>query len=193
MTTGQRTMLRVVSALIALTLVAGACLLIGQVVVSMTGGGDFLLPVAQWYRSLRGTAWSDASVVYAGVALVIVGLLLIAVVVLGRPRLFRLAPPEDTVEVVILPRAVAQMLRRQADAVPGVGSASAEVSKDVARISVSAPLAAPEQVEQDLARALTHALKQIPWIQMPRLEIEVVSGRDHPIVALGADPAGRSR
>jgi hypothetical protein len=177
---GQRIMLRVLSALVALALIAGACLLIGQVVVGMTGGGDFLVPTAHWYDALRETPWGDASVVYTGTALLVTGLLVIVVVVLTRPRLFTLARPEEAVEVVIAPRAVAQMLRRQAEAVPGVGAASVEVSRVLARISVTAPLASPEKVEQSLAEALAHGLKQVPWTRVPRLEIEVIGSRDLP-------------
>lgn len=179
MSIGQRIMLRVLSALLALALVASASLLIGQVVVGMSGGGDFLVPTSDWYAALRTTTWNDASVVYTGIALLIVGLLVLVVVVLSRPRLFTLARPEDTVDVVIPPRAVAQMLRRQAEVVPGVGAASAEVTRDLARISVTAPLASPATVEQDLAAALTHGLKKVPWSRMPRLEIEVIGPREN--------------
>ena len=180
MSTGQRIVLRALSALVALILVAAAGLLIGQVVVGVTGGGDFLVPTADWYRELRRTPWSDSDVVYAGIAFLVVGLLLLVMVVLARPRLFPLARPEAAVDVVIPPRAAAQMLRRQAEAVPGVGAASAEVSRDLARISATAPLASTEKVEQDLAAALTHGLKKIPWTRPPRLEIEVIGARDRP-------------
>ena len=180
MSTGQRITLRVLSALVALALIAGACLLIGQVVLGMTSGGSFLVPTADWYESLRMTPWDDASVVYVGIGLVVVGFLLLVAVVLARPRLFSLARPEDHVDVVIAPRAVAQMLRRQAETVPGVGSASAEVSRDLARISVTAPLASPPAIEQELASTLTHGLKQIPWARMPRLEIEVIGAQAPP-------------
>ncbi|MFV0533667.1 MAG: DUF6286 domain-containing protein [Cumulibacter sp.] len=191
MNTAQRIMLRVVSALVALALVVGGCLVIGQVVVGMTSGSDFLIPTDEWYDALRTTNWDNSSPVYVAVALTIVGFLLLLVAALTKGRLFTLAPPADDVDVVVPPRAIAQMLRRQAEAVPGVGSASAEVSRDLARISVTAPLAATEAVEQDLAQALSHGLKQLPWVRVPRLEIEVIGPREHPLVPGDTPPAGR--
>lgn len=178
MNVGQRILLRVTSALVALAMIAGASLLIGQVVVGITGGGNFIVPTEDWYATLRRTAWNDASTVYAGIGLVVVGILLLAVVLLTRPRLFTLARPDDAVDVVIPPRAVAQMLRRQAEAVAGVGTASAEVDRDLARITATAPMASTDRVERDLAQALAHGLKLIPWSRMPRLEIEVIGARD---------------
>lgn len=178
MSTAQRIVLRVVSALVALALVAGAGLLIVEIVVQMTGGENLLAPTAAWYDSLRDTVWGSTTPVYAGIALVVAGLLLLAAAALARPRLFTLARPQHGVEVVIPPRAVAHMLCRQAETVAGVATASAEVDRDLARISVTAPLIAPQKVEQDLALVLTHGLKKIPWTRVPRLEIEVIGGRE---------------
>lgn len=179
MTTTQRIVLRVVSALMALVLIAGCALIIGQVVVGLTGGGDFLVPTADWYRAMRSTPWNDADVVYFGIGLAVVGTLLIAIARLTRPRLITLAEPAEDVQVVMPPRAVAQMLRRQAEAVPGVATVNVEVSGALARINATAPLADPNQVEQDLVQTLTHALKKIPWTRMPRLEIEVLGAPPH--------------
>ena len=94
-----------------------------------------------------------------------------------RPRLIRLRPPKDTVEVVVAPRTVAQILRRQAESVPGVASASAEVQSGTARITASAPLASPDRITRDLESALSHGLKQIPWHSLPQLQIEISSDR----------------
>lgn len=187
MTITQRIVLRVVSALMALMLIAGCALIIGQVVVGLTGGGDFLVPTADWYRALRSTPWNDADVVYTGIGLAVVGILLVVIARLTRPRLITLAEPVEDVHVVIPPRAVAQMLRRQAETVPGVATVNVEVSGDLARINATAPLADPDQVEQDLVQTLTHALKKIPWARMPRLEIEVLGAPPHAVEPISTD------
>lgn len=179
MTTAQRILLRVISALLALVLIAGCGLIVGQVVVGLTGGGDFLVPTARWYDALRSTPWNDADVMYAGIGLMVVGTLLIVIARLTRPRLITLAEPVEHVQVVIPPRAVAQMLRRQAETVPGVATVNAEVTGDLARINATAPMADPDQVEQELVQTLTHALKKIPWERMPRLEIELLGAPPH--------------
>ncbi|WP_106847890.1 DUF6286 domain-containing protein [Blastococcus sp. Marseille-P5729] len=174
MSTGQRVLLRTISALVGLVLLGLAGLGIGEIVSWLTGGGEFLLPTASWYAALRSTPWKAMEVVYAGIALLIVGLLLLLVAGLSRPRLFALTKPTEEIDVVIPPRAVAQMLRRQAEAVSGVASASVEVTKDVARVNATAPLASPDRVQRDLEEAITHALKQIPWSRMPRIDLEIV-------------------
>lgn len=176
MSTGQRILLRTVSALVGLLLLGLAGLGVGEIVSGITGGGDFLLQTSAGYSTLRSTPWEAIEVVYVGIALLIVGLLLMLIAALTRPRLFPLSQPTDGVDVVIPPRAVAQMLRRQAEAVSGVASASVEVTKDVARVNATAPLASTERVQRDLEEAITHALKQIPWSRMPRIDLEVVGG-----------------
>ena len=177
MSTGQRILLRFTSALVGLLLTGIAVLGAGQVVAGMTGGGDFIVPAHAWYDVLRTTTWGSQSVVYVGVGLLIVGGLLVLVSLMTRPRLFALARPTDGVDVVIAPRAVAQMLRRQAEAVPGVSSASVEVTADVARVNATAPMASPERVARDLEATLTHGLKKIPWSRLPRIDLELVSAR----------------
>lgn len=177
MSTGQRILLRFVSALVGLLLLGAALLGIGQVIAGMTGEHDFILPFSDWYHRLRTIEWSATETVYAGVGLLVVGLLLLLVSLLTRPRLFALARPTESIDVVIAPRAAAQMLRRQAEAVPGVSSASVEVTPGVAQINAVAPMASPERVERDLEAALTHALKKIPWARLPRIELEVISER----------------
>lgn len=174
MSTGQRILLRTVSALLGLLLLGIAGLGIGEIVSGLTGGGEFLLPTSSWYAALRSTPWEAFEVVYVGIALLIVGVLLMLLASLARPRLFPLSKPTDDVDVVIPPRAVAQMLRRQAESVSGVAAASVEVTQDVARVNATAPLASPERVQRDLEDAITHALKQIPWSRMPRIDLEVV-------------------
>ncbi|WP_153505806.1 DUF6286 domain-containing protein [Cumulibacter manganitolerans] len=190
MSTGQRILLRFVSALAGLLLVGAALLGLGQIVAALTGSGDFIVPFSLWYRSLRTTPWSAGAVVYTGIGLLVGGVLLIVVATLSRPRLFALARPTDDVDVVIAPRAVAQMLRRQAEAVSGVATASVEVSADVARVNATAPLAGYERVEADLEAALTHALKKIPWQRLPRLDLEVVDGQPRTEAATLSGPAG---
>lgn len=193
MSTAQRVVLRLVSALLALTLIVGSVLLVGEILVQLTGGENLLLPTDEWVAALRRTPWGSAAVVYAALAFIVAGLLLLAVVLLTRPRLFHLARPADDVQVMMPPRAVAQMLRRQAETVAGVATASAEVDRDLARISVTAPLADPRQVEQELAAALTHALKKIPWVRIPRLEIDVAAAQDRRPTPVEAEPGAGAR
>lgn len=177
MSGGQRLLLRFVSALVGLVLVAAGLLAVGNVVAWLAGEHDFLGVGRRVYRSLHQTSWGAQEVVYTGIALLVLGLLLLMVSLVTKPRLISLAQPTEGLDVVIAPRAVAQMLRRQAEGVPGVASASVEVTAAVARVSVLAPLASPDRVQRDLEEAVTHALKKIPWTRLPRLELEVASDR----------------
>lgn len=177
MTTGQRILLRAVSALVGLVVVAALLVGIGQIIAGLTAGDDFIIPTSDWYTNLRETPWNDQSVQIVGITAIVVGLLLITVAVVTRPRMIALRPPKDSVTVVISPRTVAQILRRQAESVPGVASASAEVQSGTARITASAPLAHPDRITQDLEKALSHGLKQIPWHTLPQLQIEISSDR----------------
>ena len=191
MTTAQRIVLRGLSALVGLALLAAAGLGIGQVVAGLAGDDDFIVPTSRWYAALRSTPWDAPETVYAGIGLLVGGAVLVLVSLLSRPRLFRLTRPTDGVDVVVAPRAVAQMLRRQAEAVHGVATASVEVTKDVARVSVLAPMVSPARVERDLEEALTHALKKIPWSRVPRIDLEVIGdGPPAPAGAAAGAPSG---
>lgn len=190
MSTGQRILLRATSALVGLVLVAALVLGVGQIVAGLVGGDEFIVPTGQWYDALRTTAWDDPDVLLVGVAAVVIGVLLLLVALLSRPRMIWLRAPKDGVEVRIAPRTVAQILRRQAEAVPGIASASAEVNAGTARITAQAPLAHPDTISRELELTLAHALKQIPWTQLPNLQVEISSDRGSSVVT--ADSSART-
>ncbi|GAB3299530.1 hypothetical protein EK0264_18000 [Epidermidibacterium keratini] len=190
MSTSQRILLRATSALVGLVLVAALVLGVGQIVAGLVSGDNFIVPTSQWYDALRTTAWDDPDVLLVGIAALIIGVLLLLVAVLTRPRLIGLRAPKDGVEVRIAPRTVAQILRRQAEAVPGIASASAEVNAGTARITADAPLAHPDYISRELERTLSHALKQIPWSQLPSLQVEISSDRGSSVVT--AQPPART-
>ncbi|PRZ43700.1 hypothetical protein CLV47_102391 [Antricoccus suffuscus] len=194
MTTANRVINRLLSALLGLVLLVAGLAGVIEVLVSLFGGAHFVVPTDKWLATLRSTPWNAESVVLVSTIVVVVGIVLIISGVAARARIIGLRKPKDTVEVVASARAVAQILRRQAESVSGVASASSEVSARGARVVADVPMADPQRIEVMLSQVLSETMRKIPWTSAPTLRVEVSSGqpkdaRGPSRVAVGGRPA----
>lgn len=177
MTTGNRVLNRVLAALVGLVLLGGALLALAEIIVGLFGGDHLLVPKDRWLAGLRETTWAAGSVRLVATALVVLGLLLLVAGMTARARLLPMRAPKASITVTASARSLAQILRRQAETVPGVSGATAEVSARTARVTATVPLADPARVERELATVLGRSLSLIPWPQTPALRIEISSPR----------------
>lgn len=180
MSTSNRVVNRLLAALLALVLFLAALLGFAEILTALFGGGRLIIPRDEWLADLRALTWDAGSVRVFATALVVVGLLLLIAGISARSRILPMRPPNPSVVVTASARGLAQILRRQAESVPGVAEASAEVSAKAARVVVSVPLADPARVERELGTVLATSLRQMPWAQPPELTIELNSPRESP-------------
>lgn len=175
MTTANRVINRLLAALLGVVLLIAGLVAAIEVLVSLFGGAHFLVPTDTWLATLRSTPWNAESVVLAATGVLVVGVVLLVAGIAARDRIISMRKPKDTIEVVASARAVAQILRRQAESVSGVSSASSEVSARGARVVATVPIADPQRVEAELSRVLSDTLRTIPWATAPTLQVEVSS------------------
>ncbi len=177
MTTANRVINRLLATLLGLALLIAGLVAAIEILVSLFGGSHFLVPTDTWLASLRSTPWNAESVVLVATGGVVVGIVLLVAGIAARARIISMRKPKDTVEVVASARALAQILRRQAESVSGVSSASSEVSARGARVVANVPMADPQRVEAELSQILSASLRRIPWAGAPELQVEVSSGQ----------------
>lgn len=176
MTTANRVINRLLAALLGLVLLIAGLVAAIEILVSLFGGTQFLVPTDTWLSTLRATPWNAESVVLVSTGVLVVGVVLLVAGIAARSRIISMRRPKDTIEVVASARAVAQVLRRQAESVSGVSSASSEVSARGARVVATVPMADPQRVESELSDVLADTLRKIPWATVPTLQVEVASG-----------------
>lgn len=176
MTTANRIINRLLAALLGLALLIAGLVAAIEILVSLFGGAHFLVPTDTWLDTLRSTPWNAESVVLVATGVLVVGVVLLVAGIAARSRIISMRRPKDTIEVVASARAVAQVLRRQAESVSGVSSASSEVSARGARVVATVPIADPQRVEAELSQVLSETLRKIPWASAPTLQVEVSSG-----------------
>ncbi len=175
MTTANRVINRLLAALLGLALLIACLVAAVEILVSLFGGAHFLVPTDTWLANLRSTPWNAETVVLVATGIVVVGVVLLIAGIAARSRIITMRKPKDTVEVVASARAVAQILRRRAESVSGVSSASSEVSARGARVVANVSMADPQRVEAELSQVLSDSLRKIPWASVPTLQVEVSS------------------
>lgn len=126
---------RVVSALLALTLLFGSLLAVVEITAAALDRGHVLVPYPDWTDWLRTHTWNDSIVQVLLGGLVVVGLLLLLLAVRrGKPAALSLRNRTDGVDVTASRRSVEKSLAGAAARTSGVAGASASVSRRTARV-----------------------------------------------------------
>src|SRR3954471_17703624 len=97
---------RIVSALLAVLLVAGGLLVAVEIVLAQLGRPAWLIPWRAWASWLGGQTWASSGIRLILVGLVVVGLVLLILALRpGKPRSLALPATDSNVHVSIARRA----------------------------------------------------------------------------------------
>ncbi|GAA4917769.1 hypothetical protein LX16_3844 [Stackebrandtia albiflava] len=123
----MRTFNRLASMLLGLALAALGIVIGLEAVMVIAGADPVLIPGSRWYRSLTGTGFDSPVVLYAGIAAIVVGLVVLFLEL--RPwRPVRMATSVDE-DWYVQRRGLERGVAGAVDQVPGVTGARAKVSK----------------------------------------------------------------
>lgn len=146
------TLTRLLSALVALALVAVGAVILIEVVANWTGNGFAILPT-DWPTQLRLTAWDDTIVRNSLLIALTVGVVLLLVAFWRRPPL-TVDSRHDGVRIER--HALETSLRRRLDSLDGVSSSRVRVDKSRIRATVDTTRRlAPEAVRDRALDELT--------------------------------------
>jgi hypothetical protein len=176
----MRAVNRLVVALLSLVIAGAGLLAAAEVLVARTSWPHkppLVVPYNSWLDYLRPHTWNETVVRLISIAAIVVGLLLVVAAIVGRERRVRMVSAHPDVDMSTSRRSLARTLRKEAGAVDGVGSATARVRKHTARISATARLGDPGEVEQRVRSTVTSRLGDIALVETPRLAVRVRAER----------------
>ena len=126
---------RVVSALLALTLLFGSLLAVVEIAAAALDRGPVLVPYPDWTDWLRTHTWNDPIVQVLLGGLVVVGLLFLLLALRrGKPAALSLRNRTDGVDVTASRRSLEKSLSAATARTSGIAAASASVSRRTARV-----------------------------------------------------------
>ncbi|MFU8875301.1 DUF6286 domain-containing protein [Micromonospora sp. SL4-19] len=126
---------RLLAFLLSLGLALGAVLVLIEIVAHAVGAKPFVLNWPGLYRWASGTTWGSGSVRLIGVALAVIGLLLLAAQLKPRrPDRLRLQPVDPATDAAITRRGLARTLRYAAIEVGGVHDAHVTLGRHLVRL-----------------------------------------------------------
>lgn len=154
-----RAVRRVVSAAVALTLLALSVITLVEVIAAALDRPPWLIDEGIVRDDLAARPWDDPGVILLSSALLVVGLSLLAVsLARGRARSVALDSGDDGASLSVRRRSLERYLAGVAAAQPGVRTATATVKRGTLKVRAEAtPLDAPlarERVQQAIAERL---------------------------------------
>ena len=176
----MRTVTRLVSALLALALLAGGLLVALEVAAAGLGREDHLvLPWRDWRETLLDTPWDDFAVRLVCAILVAVGaLLLFMLLAPRRPRAVGLAPRVDGATADLDRSGLERWLAIRVGKADGVASSDVRVRRGTARVQAVTPSRETASVEQSVANAAHAALAELGVASSLPVRVSVVSRRE---------------
>lgn len=169
---------RILAALFALALLLGGLLGAIEIVLARLGRPAWLLPHPQWSAWLGEQSWDTGAVRTALVALVVLGLLLVAVAVRrGKPRTLPLAPrPGRTpagVNVTANRRGVETSLTAAARRTSAVSSAATKLGRRTATTTVVTTARSAANLQGDVTAAVSRRLAELGLTDKVRPRVTV--------------------
>lgn len=166
---------RLLAALLSLTVVAGAVLLIGEVARWALGMPEWVVPYRDWWRTLDDLSVGDDRFLVVAAIVAAVGLLLL-VFELGprRPTNLATAPLADRVTTVATRGGVRSVAVSAARNVSGVRSASASVRRRSVGVIVHTRVrdVVPD-LRQSVRDAVEESLTDLELRSRPRVRVSV--------------------
>jgi hypothetical protein len=171
---------RLAAALVSLTVVAGAVLLVGEVIRWALGMQEWVVPYQDWWRSLNDdlSVGDDRFLVVAAIVAVLGLLLLLFELVPRRPTDLATAPLADGVTTVATRGGVRSAAVSAARSVSGVRSASASVRRRSVGVTVHTRVrdVAPN-LRQSVREAVEESLTALELRSRPRVRVSVKEDR----------------
>ena len=157
--TAARSVTRVVAALLALALLAGALLTLVELILAALDRRPWVVPHAHWRQWLVEHSWDDATIRAVLVGLVVIGLVLILLGLRrGRPGSIELPPDLPGVHVRASRRSVEMSLAAAAARVTGVTDAQASAGRRSVRVTARTLTSQPE-LQQHVTAAVAGRLE----------------------------------
>ena len=168
---------RVVSAVLALALLAGGLIVAVEIVVAGFDRRPWVLPHDDWYTSARTRTWDAAPPRWIFIGLVVAGLLLL-LLQLARRRPTALALTPGAVPTEIGRRSLERSLAREATGVDGVAAAKARIKKERAEVRASSNRRQTEDLEPRVVQALDRRLGALGLARPPSVRVRVQGRSD---------------
>jgi hypothetical protein len=175
-----RTVTRLVSALLAVALLAGGLLVALEIAAAALGReDDLVVPWRDWRQNLLDTPWEDYTVRVVLAAMVVGGvLLLLLLLARRRPTAVRLAGRADGTTAELDRSGLERHLTSCLQRVEGVGGTSVRVRGGKARISAVTPARDTAPVESSLRGAADQALGELGLASSLPVRVAVSSRRE---------------
>jgi hypothetical protein len=163
---------RVVSAVLALGLLAGGLIVAVEIVVAGFDRRPWVLPHDDWYDSARTRLWEDAPPRWIFIGLVVAGLLLL-LLQFARRRPTALSMTPGGVPADLGRRSLERSLVREATRVDGVSAAKAKVNEDRVDVVASSNRRQTGDLEPRVTQALDRRLGALGLARPPSVRVKV--------------------
>ncbi|MGI9119748.1 MAG: DUF6286 domain-containing protein [Acidimicrobiales bacterium] len=166
---------RVLSAVLALALAVGGLLVAVEIVLGGLDRGPWILPYDRWERTAVDTPWSDGNIRLLSLALVVVGVLVLAVqVARRRPDALALAGSGQSTTSLDC-KGVERWLAERVERVEGVAGAQVKVGRKAAVVRATAIGRDRAEVERKVGDAVRRHLEELALAQPLRADVGVAS------------------
>lgn len=171
----MRTFTRVISAVLAVALLAGGVLGVIEVLLAASGRQPWLVPGDRWDRNLRTTPWRDNAAVVAAIILLAVGLLLLLSQLLRRrPASYEVTvPPEARARAEVSRRGIERAAGQAASQIDGVDKVHARAGAKSLRIDARTSRTSDDTLETAVSDAVGNALMPLQLRNPPPLDVRV--------------------
>lgn len=165
---------RILAAVVALALFAGAVLVVAEVVAAVFGDRPWAIPYRQWYGDGATTAWDSTLVRLVSAGLVAVGLVLIvSQLAPRRPERLRVAHRNDGARADVGRRSVEQSVQRAVMPLDGVAGADVRGQRRSVRVRVQSSRRVPGDLEHKVREAAAGRLAELGLAERLRLDVSV--------------------
>lgn len=175
----MRTANRIVSAVLAVALLAGGLVLAVEIVFGFLGRErPLVLPWDEWYAEARSTPWSDPDLRLAFVLMIVAGVLLLLLEAASRrPLAVPMAGGDGGTAADLDRRGLERWLSRRLSAVDGVADAKVRIRKKGAAVAASTTARETEPVRDQLRVEAHQALGELDLASSMAVKVSVRSRR----------------
>ncbi len=170
---------RVLSAVLALALAVGGLLVAVEIVLGGLDRGPWILPYDRWERTALGTPWSAGNIRLLCLALLVVGVLVLAAqVARRRPETLALAGSGGRSTTSLDRRGVERWLAERVERVEGVAGAQVKVGRKAAVVRATAvgrERGERVEMERKVGDAVRRHLEELALAQPLRADVGVAS------------------
>lgn len=176
----MRVLLRLLSPLLGLALaVAGALTTLeAGWALARPDSQPLVAPWTDWRAALAGYTWADTAVLVVAVALVLLGLLLLALGSSARRHDVPLTDPADDVTVVTSPRSLARLVGHRVRSADGVRTASVTAGRKKVRVRATSAQSTEAELRPALTSTVQDLIGGLPLARAPRVQVVVDSPKD---------------